>query len=92
MIYDADLETYFTRLAAEGGTAPLTPGEADAVLDLTKVVAHTAERYYAPLAAYAAGLAIGAGTDPAERAERVRALIGVARTLGRPAGGGDPSA
>lgn len=61
----------------------LSAEETDAVLDLTKVVAHTSERYYAPLAAYAAGLAIGAGTDPAERAARVRALIDVARTLRR---------
>lgn len=84
MTYDADLEAYFARLTTDGGTPPLTPEETDAVLDLTKVVAHTAERYYAPLAAYAAGLAIGAGTDPAERAERVRALIDVARKLRQP--------
>jgi hypothetical protein len=81
MTYDADLETYFVRFAASGGTPALTPEETDAVLDLTKVVAHTAERFYAPLAAYVAGLAIGAGTDPAERAARVRALIDVAREL-----------
>ncbi|MGH8904456.1 MAG: DUF6457 domain-containing protein [Egibacteraceae bacterium] len=84
MTYDADLEDYFARLTAVGGTPPLTPEETDAVLDLTKVVAHTAERYYAPLAAYVVGLAIGAGTDQAERAARVRALIDVARKLRKP--------
>jgi hypothetical protein len=81
MTYDASLEAYFARLGAHGGTPALAGEEAAAVLDLTKVVAHTAERYYAPLVAYAAGLAIGAGTDPAERATRVRALIDVARQL-----------
>jgi hypothetical protein len=84
MTYDAALNTYFARLAAEGGTPPLTPEETDAVLALTKVVAHTAERYYAPLAAYAAGLAIGADTDPAVRAARVRELIDVVRKLRKP--------
>ena len=104
MTFDAALEAYFDRLAAAGGTPALAPEETGAVLDLAKVVAHTAERYYAPLAAYAAGLAIGAETEPAERAERVRALIDVARKLAlpagpegeaatqRPAGSGDPGA
>ncbi len=81
MTHDADLEAYFARLATDGGTPTLDPQETDAVLDLTKVVAHTSQRYYAPLAAYAAGLAIGAAVDPAERAARVRALIDVVRTL-----------
>jgi hypothetical protein len=78
-----DLESYFTRLASEAGTPPLSTEESDAVLDLTKVVAHTSERFYAPLAAYAAGLAIGAATAPAERAERVRELIDVVQRLRR---------
>ncbi|MGH8909155.1 MAG: DUF6457 domain-containing protein [Egibacteraceae bacterium] len=81
MTRDTDLQAYFARLAVDGGTPLLDAQEIDAVLDLTKVVAHTAERYYAPLAAYAAGLAIGAGADPAERAARVRALIDVVRRL-----------
>jgi hypothetical protein len=83
MIKDADLQAYFDRLAAEAGTPPLTPDETDAVLDLTKVVAHTSERFYAPIAAYAAGLAIGGGTDPDDRAKRVRELIGVVQKLRR---------
>jgi hypothetical protein len=81
MAHDADLDAYFADLATNGGTPPLFPEETKAVLDLTKVVAHTSERYYAPLVAYAAGLAIGAGMSPAERAARVRELIDVARKL-----------
>ncbi|MGH8929561.1 MAG: DUF6457 domain-containing protein, partial [Egibacteraceae bacterium] len=59
------------------------------VLDLTKVVAHTSERYYAPLAAYAAGLAIGADGgvgSPSARAARVRELIDVVRTMRKESG------
>ncbi len=81
MTHDADLDAYFAKLAATGGTPPLSPEETEAVLDLTKVVAHTSERYYAPLAAYAAGLAIGAAPEPAARAARVRELIDVVRTM-----------
>lgn len=81
--HDADLQAYFDRLAADGGTPPLTPEETKAVLDLTKVVAHTSERFYAPLAAYVAGLSLDAATDPAVRVARVRALIDVARKLRR---------
>jgi hypothetical protein len=84
---DPDLQAYFDRLAADAGTPPLTEDEAKAVLDLTKVVAHTSERFYAPIAAYAAGLAIGAAADPAARAARVRDLIDVVRRLRTPDAG-----
>ena len=83
MTHDADLDTYFARLAIEAGTPALSPEETDAVLDLTKVVAHTSERFYAPIAAYAAGLAIGVDTDPSERATRVRELIAAVQRLRR---------
>lgn len=78
---DSELEAYFARLGAEAGTPSLSDAEADEILDLTKVVAHTVERRYAPVAAYAAGLAIGAGMDPAERAARVREILRAVRRL-----------
>lgn len=65
---------FFADLAARAGTAPLSDAEADAVLDLTRVVAHTRERRLAPLTAYAAALAMG-GLDEATRIARLRALI-----------------
>lgn len=68
------VEPFFRELAAGAGTAPLSDAEAEAVLDLTRVVAHTRERRLAPLTAYAAALAF-AGLDEAERIARVRALI-----------------
>lgn len=49
--------------------------EIDAILDLARLVAHATVRRGAPLACYAAGLALTAATDPAEREERLRALI-----------------
>lgn len=78
---DRELEAYFARLGAEAGTPALSDAEADEVLDLTRVVAHTVERRYAPLAAYAAGLAIGTATDPAQRATRVREILRAVRRL-----------
>ncbi|GGL16078.1 hypothetical protein Sme01_30300 [Sphaerisporangium melleum] len=46
----------------------------DAVLDLTKDVAHGVARPAAPLTAYLLGLAQGAGTAPADAAVRLSAL------------------
>ena len=71
---DDDLQRFFADLATHAGTAPINPAEAQAVLDLARVVAHGSQRRYAPVAAYAAGLAIGVGTDPDQRAERLRAV------------------
>ena len=65
---------FFAELAATAGTAPLSDAEAEAVLDLTRVVAHTRERRLAPLTAYAAALRLGE-LDEAERIARLRALI-----------------
>jgi hypothetical protein len=65
---------FFADLAARAGTAPLSDAEAGAVLDLTRVVAHTRERRLAPLTAYAAALAMD-GLDEAARIARLRDLI-----------------
>jgi hypothetical protein len=76
------LEQFFADLADEGGTAPLGDAEAEAVLDLTRVVAHTSERRYAPLTAYALALTMAAEAAPEQRTARVRALIDTVRGLG----------
>lgn len=54
--------------AVGGGTAIAapTPGEVDALLDLTRAVAHASERKAAPLAAFAVGAAL-ARLAPEER-------------------------
>jgi hypothetical protein len=44
------------------------------VLDLARDVAHGVERPAAPVTTYLVGIAVAAGADPAEVAERVRAL------------------
>ena len=67
---------FFADLAARAGTAPLSDAEAEVVLDLTRVVAHTRERRLAPLTAYAAALSMG-GLDEAARIARLRELIGL---------------
>ncbi|WP_214410908.1 DUF6457 domain-containing protein [Sphaerisporangium fuscum] len=59
----------------------------DAVLDLTRDVAHGVARPAAPLTAYLLGLAQGAGTAPPDAVERLSALAGnwgraTAETLG----------
>lgn len=72
---------FLLAFAEAAGTPCLTGEEATAVLALTREVAHGAERRLAPLVAYAAGLAIGAATDPVERAARVRAVTEAARPL-----------
>lgn len=72
---DEEAVRFFEALAGRAGTAPLSAEEIDEVLDLARVVAHTTERRFAPLTAYAAGLAL-AGTSPEERAGRLRELIG----------------
>lgn len=77
-------DVFFARLAVEVDTPTLGRDEAAAVLDLARVVAHTQERRFAPLAAYAIGLALGAADDPAQRAARVREAIAAAERLAHP--------
>ena len=69
---DDALLAWFADFADRGGTPALSAEEARAVLDLARVVAHTAERRYAPLAAYLAGRA-GYGAD------QLRELVEVVR-------------
>ena len=94
---DAALEDWFAALAERTGTPKLGADEAATVLDLTRVVAHTSERRYAPLAAYVVGIALGqseVALDPLARDARVREVLEAARDLAAPdagpdAGGGD---
>lgn len=76
-----DEETFLARLAEEAGTAVISAGEAQAVLDLARVVAHGVQRRFAPLTAYALGLALSADGEPAEREVRVRALTALVQEL-----------
>lgn len=76
-----DEETFLARLAEEAGTAVISAGEAEAVLDLARVVAHGAQRRFAPLTAYALGLALSADAEPHEREVRVRALTALVGDL-----------
>jgi hypothetical protein len=52
------------------------PIDRAAILDLTKDVARGVARPAAPLTAYLVGLAVGAGGDPADVADRVGRLAG----------------
>lgn len=72
---DEEAVRFFDALSGRAVTPPLTAEEIDEVLDLARVVAHGTERRFAPLTAYAAGLAL-ADTPPEERAARLRELIG----------------
>jgi hypothetical protein len=78
------IEAYFAKLARDAGTAAVTRAEADAILDLAREVAHNVERKYAPIAAYALGLAVGA----AEPAARIDAAQRVIDTVNGTDGGG----
>lgn len=76
-----DDEVFLGRLADEAGTAVISAGEADAVLDLARVVAHGVRRRLAPLTAYALGLALSGDADPAEREARVRSVSALVEDL-----------
>lgn len=49
--------------------------EQEAVLDLTRVVAHSSERHFGPLAAYALALAMSSDATPQQRLDRLRVAI-----------------
>jgi hypothetical protein len=70
----ADDEAFLSRLADLAGAGSVSEPEIDAVLDFARVVAHTQERRYAPVASYALGLALGTA-DPAERVEAIRRAV-----------------
>jgi hypothetical protein len=77
---DPQLDLLFDALAEQGLPRP-DDEEITAALDLARVVARGVIRKGAPLACYAAGLAIGAAADPAERAARLRALVAHAERI-----------
>ncbi|MEO3863873.1 DUF6457 domain-containing protein [Acrocarpospora sp. B8E8] len=67
------LEQWTARVCAELGVDPALL-DRDAVLDMTKDVAHGVARPAAPLTAYLLGLAQGAGTAPPDALARISAL------------------
>ncbi|GLW08273.1 hypothetical protein Misp01_34030 [Microtetraspora sp. NBRC 13810] len=67
------LQEWTTLVCAELGIDPESL-DRDAVLDLTKEVAHGVARPAAPLTAYLLGLAQGAGTAAPDALERLTAL------------------
>lgn len=84
----SDDEAFFSKLADATDADRVSAAEIDAVLDFTRVVAHTQERRYAPVASYALGLALGAA-DPAERVEAIRRAITTVQAM---RGSGSPNA
>ena len=73
-----ELGRAFAQVAREHGVdieAPrLDPRLAEELLDFSRVVAHTRERRFAPLATYIAGVAAGRMQNDAEIAEMVKAI------------------
>jgi hypothetical protein len=61
---------------ALGVTAP-DAAEQAAVLDLTRVIAHSSERRFGPLAVYALALAMDPAGAPDQRTDQLRAAIDV---------------
>lgn len=81
---DARLERFFADLAETAPSAPVTALEARELLDLARVVAHGTERRFAPLATYAAGLALDASQPAEQRAARIRQVREAAERLAPP--------
>jgi hypothetical protein len=75
-----DDEAFFSRLAELARTAPVSAPEIKAVLDFARVIAHTQERRYAPVASYALGLSLGTA-DPVARLEAIRRAIAAVQTM-----------
>jgi hypothetical protein len=63
-----ELNEFLERVRSLLGPTPpsLTPGEVEAILELARVAAHTAERRAAPVTTYLAGLVL-AGAAPETR-------------------------
>jgi Domain of unknown function (DUF6457) len=68
------LEAVRAQLGESDQRLALTPDEERVLLDLARVAAHSSERIAAPLTTFLAGVAL-ADLPPAERAERLRALV-----------------
>lgn len=75
---DGWLERYAEML----GVAPLTEDEVAALLDLARDVAHGAERRFAPLSTFLAGVAAGAEGSDDRPATIRRALADAEELLG----------
>jgi hypothetical protein len=75
-----DDEAFFSRLADLAGTAHVSPPEIKAVLDFARVIAHTQERRYAPVASYALGLTLTTA-DPVARVEAIRRAIAAVQAM-----------
>jgi Domain of unknown function (DUF6457) len=65
-----ELEAFLERVRSLLGPNPpaITDGEIEAVLELARVAAHTAERRAAPVTAYLAGLVLGGAAPEAREA------------------------
>ena len=71
---------WLERYAAALQVSPLTEDEVAALLDLARDVAHGAERRFAPLSTFLAGVAAGQG-DPGARAASLRDAVRSAEDL-----------
>lgn len=63
---------FFSDLSALLGTPTMGEDERTAILELTRVVAHSSERRFAPLTAYALALTMSPQADTATRARQVQ--------------------
>ena len=79
-------EEFFTTLAERFGTPVPDAEERRLVLDLTRVVAHSAERRFAPLTAWALALTLDEA-DPAARIARLREVLAALEADGDQADG-----
>lgn len=79
-------DTTMAGLAGLLGIPDLDDAERTAVLDLTRVVAHTVQRRFGPLAAYAVGLAADEATEPAERLAVLRRAVDLLESRDQGAG------
>lgn len=70
-----DDDRFFSQLSELLGTPEMGEGEREAVLDLTRLVAHSSQRRYAPLTAYALGLSISGQHHSGDRMASVRQAI-----------------
>ena len=69
------MDPWLDRFADDLQVPHLDPAEADALLDLARVVAHGTERKNAPLAAFLAGRWAAGGGDAAVALRRAEALL-----------------
>ncbi|HUG86530.1 MAG TPA: DUF6457 domain-containing protein [Euzebya sp.] len=70
-----DEDTGLRAISEALGVALPHDAERDAVLDLTRVVAHSSQRHFGPLAAYGLALAMSHDATPQQRLDRLRTAI-----------------